>query len=372
MKRFSQALRKMDWIVLASVLTLTTFGLTAIFSLDRGQELMSYPFVTKQLTAFAIGILCVWLITRLPYTFFKSTSTYMYVGAVLLLIGVLLFGDAIRGTKGWFVVAGYSFQPVEFAKVALLVHLAHFFARNRDHFRTWWFLFGSAVIMAVPVVLTLLQPDAGSAMIMVGMWIVMVFVSGIRRTQFTLFVLLMIGSAFVSWVFLLEPYQKDRIRTFMDPAGDPLGRGYNVTQSIIAVGSGQLFGKGLGFGSQSQLRFLPESRNDFIFAAIAEELGFVGSSVILILFFVVWLRLLLGAQYARDDFSMFVLIGFLSILIFQSLINIGMNMGITPVTGIGLPFVSYGGSSLIAQYMMVGIVLTVLVHTRRRSGHFIG
>ncbi len=372
MKRLTAVFQRFDWVVLASVLTLTIFGLTAIFSLDRGQELASYPFLKKQLVAFGIGVACVWLLTRLPYTFFKSTSTYMYVGAILLLLGVLFFGETIRGTKGWFVVAGYSLQPVEFAKLALLVHLAHFFGRNRDHFRTWWFLFGSAVITAIPVTLTLLQPDAGSALIMIAMWIVMVFVSGIRRMQFTLFVVLVFLFASLSWMFLLEPYQKDRIRTFMDPAGDPLGRGYNVTQSIIAVGSGQFYGKGLGFGSQSQLRFLPESRNDFIFAAIGEELGFVGSSVILFLLFAIWLRLLLGAQYARDDFSMFVLIGFLSILIFQSLINIGMNMGITPVTGIGLPFVSYGGSSLIAQYMMVGIVLTVLVHTRRKTGHLIG
>ncbi len=372
MKPFARTIQKLDWIVLASVLTLTIFGLIAIFSLDRGQELASYPFLTKQLIAFGIGIGCIFLFQRFQYEFFKSTSTYAYIVAIVLLVSVLFFGNTIRGTTGWFVIAGFSLQPVEFAKIALLVHLSHFFARNRDHFRTWWFLFGSFVITAIPVTLTVLQPDAGSAMIMMGMWIVMVFVSGIRRTQFTFFVVAALLAVSMSWVFLFEDYQKDRIRTFMDPAGDPLGRGYNVNQSIIAVGSGQFFGKGLGFGSQSQLRFLPESRNDFIFAAIAEELGFIGSSVILILLFVIWLRLLLGAQHASDDFGMFVLVGFLSILMIQTLVNVGMNMGITPVTGIGLPFVSYGGSSLIAQYMMVGVVLTVLLHTRRKMGHVIG
>lgn len=372
MVSFLQRLRMIDWPIVVSVMMLTIFGLTAIFSLDRGQGFEHYPFLTKQFIAFLLGVVMLFLTQRFQFRFYRDISTYVYIGSIVLLIAVLFFGETIRGTQGWFVFGSVSLQPVEFAKVALIIHLAHFFARHRDHFRTWWFLTGSAVILAVPVGLTLLQPDAGSAFTMMCIWAVMVFVSGIRRMQFSLLLGVVFLLAFIAWMFLLAPYQKDRIRTFLDPTGDPLGRGYNVSQSIIAVGSGQLFGRGLGFGSQSQLRFLPESRNDFVFAAIAEELGLFGSTVVLSLLCVIIVRILRKARHVSDDFGGFFLIGCFTLLMVQVAVNVGMNIGLMPVTGIGLPFVSYGGSSLVAQYILIGVALTVVAHAQDQRGHVIG
>lgn len=372
MLTFWERVQQIDWVIVIGVMLLTIFGLTAIFSLDRGQELYEYPFLSKQIFAFLVGLIALSVIQYFQYTFYRDISTYMYIASILLLIAVLFFGETIRGTRGWFVFGPVSLQPVEFAKFALMVHLGHYFSRHRDHFKTWWFLIGSAVLAGIPVVLTLLQPDAGSAFTMFVLWAVLVLVSGIRRVQFSVLMVLGLIVAMIGWSFLLQPYQKDRIASFLDPTGDPLGRGYNVTQSIVAVGSGQLFGRGLGFGSQSQLRFLPESRNDFIFAAISEELGLFGSTIILSLLAMVVFRILYKIRFVPDDYGLFVLIAFVTLVMVQVVVNVGMNIGLMPVTGIGLPFVSYGGSSLLAQYMMVGIVLTILAQSKDRAGYMIG
>ncbi len=353
-------LKHIDWMTFVVVIMLTILGISAIFSLDRGQSLTPYPYLMKQIIAFGIGIAIILFIQQFQYIFFASVSTYVYLVSIALLVAVLFFGETVRGTRGWFMIFGFSLQPVEFAKSALVIHLAHFLSTHRDYARTWWLLFGSFVITSVPVALTLTQPDVGSALMMVATWLVMVLVSGIHRFQFIIGVVMTIIILAVSWLFLLEPYQKDRIHTFFDPTEDRLGRGYNVAQSMIAVGSGQIMGRGLGFGSQSQLRFLPESRNDFIFAALSEELGLVGTTLIILLFFILWMRVLYGTYRVSDDFGMFVLVGFFALTLIQTCVNIGMNIGLMPVTGVGLPFVSYGGSALIAYYVLLGVVLTVL------------
>ncbi len=353
------ALKKVDWLLLTAAILLNSFGLVAIFSLDRGQSSTEYPFFYRQLFAAGIGLLCVFAAFRFQYTLFRSLSTSLYILSLVLLVGVLMFGETIRGTQGWFVVGGFSFQPVEFAKIALTLHLAHFFARNRDHFRTWWPFIGSGIIVSLPVLLTVLQPDAGSALMMCALWLVMILVAGVRRVHVLSFVIAGTIFSLVAWFFLLADFQKDRIRTFFDPTGDPLGRGYNVAQSIIAVGSGGMWGKGLGYGSQSQLRFLPEARTDFIFAAIGEELGFVGVATMIILLGLIWYRVLHIAHHAVDDFGLFVVVGFFTLSLVQTMVNVGMNIGLLPVTGIVFPFVSYGGSALLFVYVLLGIVLLI-------------
>lgn len=361
---FLSSYKKIDWLLFSAVLFLNLFGLAAIFSLDRGQGLVAYPFLKKQLIAVAIGIFLVAITMRIQYTLFRSVSTILYIASLVLLIGVLIFGHTIRGTRGWFVVGGFSFQPVEFAKVALIIHLAHFFARYRDHFRTWWSLVGSGIIVLIPVTLVLFQPDAGSALLLIATWIVMLLVAGVRRVHVTFFTMVSIIFVIVAWFFLFAPYQKDRIRTFFDPTGDPLGRGYNVSQSIIAVGSGGIAGKGLGAGSQSQLRFLPEARTDFIFASLGEELGFIGVGTILTLLAIIWYRIMILTRTTPDDFGIFMVMGFLTVHTLQSFINIGMNIGVLPVTGIVLPFVSYGGSAIIFTYFLLGIILSISSSSR--------
>lgn len=363
--------RGADTILFACAFLITCFGLAGIFSLDKGQALAGLPFFTRQLMAFGIGLLLFFIFSRFEYRLFQFISSTWYVLGIAFMILVLFFGQTIRGTTGWFIIAGFSFQPVEFMKAALIVHLAHFFSRNRDHFKTAWVIVGSGILTAVPVLLTLFQPDAGSALLMIGTWFIMLLVSGVRRVHVVSGAVIALVAIAISWQFLLVEYQKERIRTFFDPTHDVRGSGYNVRQAIIAVGSGQFFGKGLGYGSQSQLRFLPEARTDFMFASLSEELGFFGVGILLLLCGTMQIRMIRIAQGSHDDFGVFVIFGYVSLLMFQTLINGGMNMGILPVTGIVFPLVSYGGSALIAQWLLLSVVLQVS-RASIHKGHDIG
>lgn len=356
-----------DWVLFGAIFFITAFGAAAIFSLEWSVGQKADSFLIRQLIAWGLGIFACILITRFQSSLFEWLSASLYIFSLALLVAVLFFGETIRGTQGWFQFSGVSFQPVEFAKVVLIIHCAHFLSKNRDHFRTWWPLLGSAVIVGIPVFLTLLQPDAGSALIMCMIWFVMVVISGIRRVHVAVFGVCISIFAVLSWVFLLADYQKDRLRTFFDPGGEPLGRGYNVSQSIIAVGSGGMWGKGLGYGSQSHLRFLPEAHTDFIFAVIAEELGFFGVIILLALSGVAWMRIIRIASHATNDFGVFLAFGFLTFFVIQTMINIGMNVGIVPVTGIVLPFVSFGGSALLMSYICVGLCVRIGIESRQKS-----
>jgi len=261
-------------------------------------------------------------------------------------------------------VAGFSFQPIEFMKFALAVQLARYFGEHARRRFGWREIFGSGFLVAVPVVLTMMQPDAGSAMLLIGMWVLVMFFAGIKLHHVA--ILAGVGSlvGIFSWFFVLVDYQKNRILTFIDPASDPLDTGYNVTQAKIAIGSGQLFGRGLGFGSQSQLQFLPESQTDFIFAVIAEELGFFGVVVILSTFALILWRLMKMSSSAQDNFTAFLAAAFFSIVLVQMTVNIGVNLSLLPATGISLPYVSYGGSALLIYLLIIGVAESVAVRSR--------
>ncbi len=221
----------------------------------------------------------------------------------------------------------------------------------------------SAGITLVPVVLVLFQPDLGSALLLLGMWGAVVLFAGIKKRYLLALAVCAAAAGWLAWTVLFADYQRARILTFLDPSTDPLGQGYNVTQAIIAVGSGGLFGRGLGFGSQSQLKFLPESQTDFIFAVIAEELGFIGVSLVIGAFFMLFFRLERLAARTEDDFTSFLLLAIGSVLFLQFCVNAGMNLGLLPVTGVGLPLVSYGGSSLIFTLLMLGVAESVAIRS---------
>jgi len=288
-------------------------------------------------------------------SFYESTARISYLVAFLSLVAVLFFGETIRGTTGWFRIFGFSFQPAEFAKIALVMFLAWRIERQARRFGTWHFVASTLFVTLGLAGLIMLQPDLGSALILLATWFALLVLTGTKKRY--IFGLIGIGIfvALVSWVALLKPYQQERIMTFVDPARDPLGSGYNVTQSIIAVGSGQVFGRGLGFGSQSQLHFLPEAQTDFIFSVIGEELGFVGVSIVLVLYLILLIRLVRIAYACRSDFCAYVVLGVASIFLFHIIINIGATVGMLPVTGVTLPFLSYGGSSLIINFLLIGI-----------------
>ncbi len=351
--------RSFDWPLFLAVFFLISFGLMAIYSVDlsRGSELFYFK---KQLISLSIGMVLLFSASLTQYTFFRSYAKWIYVLSILSLVGVLILGQNIRGTKGWFVFAGFSFQPVELAKIGTILMLAYFISNFGRQFEKYKFFFGSLFLTLVPIFFVMGQPDLGSAILIGSIWFILMFVTGARKTLIISFVLLMIIGAVFSWLFLFKDYQKDRILNFIDPGRDPLGSGYNVTQSTIAVGSGGFFGRGLGFGSQSQLRFLPETQTDFVFSVIAEELGFLGVSVLLVLFAIIFWRLLSLASKTNNDFIALTVSGTAALFFTQFFINIGANVGLLPVTGVTLPFVSSGGSSLMMNLLLVGIVQSMV------------
>ena len=358
--------KKFDWVLFGSGAILSAFGLAAIYSTSLGTQGVGGDFVNfwKQAVFVAVGIFLALAIPAFNYRQLAGLSRLLYVVAIALLVAVLLFGQTIRGARSWFGFGGFGVQPVEIVKIILIVYLAKFFSDYARHPGGLKQIVGSGSSLAGVLLLVLLQPDFGSAFLLLAMWGSLLLISGIRRSHLMLIALLFVATALLSWAFLLKPYQKDRISVFWDPASDPSGKGYNVTQSIIAIGSGGLMGKGLGFGSQSQLRFLPERQTDFIFAVLAEELGFFGVLFITGLFGVFFYRGYRLAVRSRDDFTMFLVLGLTVSIAVEVFVNIGGNLRLLPVTGVTLPFVSYGGSSILAKYAMIGILESVAV---RRS-----
>lgn len=364
--KVSRNLRAFDWVVFSAVLILSMVGLAAIYSVDlsRGEGLDFFP---TQAMALILGITAVFIISNIHVSFFESYSRLMYVLALILLIAVLVFGVTIRGTTGWFRIFGFSFQPAEFAKLALIVFLGWRIARQARQFDRWQFVAATGFMTALFAGLIIMQPDLGSAIILTGIWFGLILLSGTKKR----YIFALVGSALliaiISWFFLLKDYQKDRLLTFINPGHDPLGAGYNVTQSIIAVGSGQMLGRGLGFGSQSQLHFLPEAQTDFIFSVIGEELGFIGVNILLIVYTVLLWRLVHIAKNCTNDFSAYTVLGVALLFLFQMVVNIGAAIGLLPVTGVTLPFVSYGGSSILINMLLIGIVESIAVSGTRSA-----
>jgi len=278
-----------------------------------------------------------------------------------LLILVLLFGDKTSGSAGWFNFGAFSFQPVEVAKIALILVLAKYLSSR--HLEIWQFrhLVVSGLFTFVPFSLVAIQPDLGGAMIFGVIWLGLVAISGIRIKQVVLLVVLFLIIAGFAWSFLLHPYQQSRILSFFNPEEDLLGSGYNREQALIAIGSGRIFGKGLGWGSQTHLRFLPLSKTDFIFASLAESLGLVGVSILLICFVIIFQRLIMWANIFSYNFCKLFTIGFTIKLLIEAFINIGMNLGLLPIIGIALPFVSMGGSHLLAEFIGLGMINSMIL-----------
>lgn len=352
--------RKIDWALTMSVIFLAFFGLAAIYSVALGQGLGEFFNFQKQIIWLVIGLILILFFANFDYHYWRQLGWWGYGLSLILLILVLTpLGSTIRGTQGWFDLGFFSFQPVELMKFFLIIVLADIYGRHARLINQFSYLIFVGLITFFPFVLVMLQPDFGSAMVLFFIWLVSFFLVTKNKWQILLIITLIISIFALSWFFIFQDFQKYRIKTFLDPSLDPMGRGYNVRQSIIAVGAGRFFGRGLGFGSQSQLKFIPESQTDFIFAVIAEELGFIGVIFILGFFFLIFYRLYWIAIRAPDDFGLFFILLFAILIFIHAFINIGMNIGLLPVTGISLPFVSYGGSFLIVLMMAVGLVLNI-------------
>jgi rod shape determining protein RodA len=352
--------RSFDWQLFIGVTLLVLIGLAAIYSVDlsRGSDLFYFK---KQLLALGIGLAFLFAASVSQHTLWRYLAKWWYLLSMLLMGAVLIFGKTIHGTKGWFSLASFSFQPVEIAKASLILMMAYIISRFGRRFERPLFFFGTGFIVFCALILTMLQPDLGSAALLGVIWFGMMWVVGARRLYLVSLVFCVAFLAIVGWFFFLKDYQKDRLANFINPGREPLKSGYNVTQSIIAIGAGKLFGRGLGFGSQSQLRFLPEAQTDFIFSVVGEELGLAGVLAILILFAFVFWRIILMVGKSNDDFVAATGTGVLILFFGQLFTNVGANLGLLPVTGVTLPFISYGGSSLVVNLLLIGILESMMV-----------
>lgn len=361
--RFS-FIKKYDWVLFSVILLLLSFGLATLYSIALGQGGIDLVNFNKQLLFILVGIASSIVVSMYSPRNLSNTSKYLYFVGIFILILVLIVGKEIRGTKGWFYFGGISLQPVEFVKIFLIAYLARYFSQQRVKLNPLRHLVASGASTAVLIFLVLMQPDFGSALILFLIWASMIAITGFKFRHIMIIVLILIMIFLSGWLFFFKDYQKQRILTFVNPSENSLDQAYNITQAKIAIGSGGLFGRGLGLGSQSQLKFLPEAQNDFIFAVIAEELGFLGVCLILLFFIIFYFRLLMAIKKLNNDFEIYLVLGIGALIFIEMFINIGMNIGLMPVIGISLPFLSYGGSSIVSTLILIGLAQGVIASAK--------
>ncbi len=398
--------KSIDWSVLLSIAVLVCFGLLAIYSASNGIGNLANFY--KQTVWMVISVLAVVVVFFLPLRSFQDFAYVAYGLSIVALIAVLIFARKIAGNAAWLQIGGASFQPSELAKITTILALARFLSNKDNDIRQLKNFVIAIAIVLLPCVLVLLQPDTGTALTYLTFIVPMIVVAGFdfyyilllgaplacallgfislmgfivlevlivgmmvllrRDFAWSLASLLMgAGAGIASNMYaekLLKPHQLKRIRAFLDPMSDPQGAGYNALQAKIAIGSGGLWGKGFLQGTQTQLRFIPAQWTDFIFCVIGEEFGFLGTSIVVGAYLLLTLRLIRLAEKIKNRFAILVLTGFVSLMLGHVIVNIGMTIGLMPVVGIPLPFLSYGGSSLLANMIAVGIVLNFYKHRR--------
>lgn len=342
-----------------TVFLLLGIGLVSLYSISLSSgEGSSAGIFGRQLIFSLLGVVVMFFFAFSNYNYLRSYSTFIFFATVFALVLVAFWGTTVRGTSGWLGIGFLRVQPVEIAKLALIIFLASFISRKKMEIGEGGRILASMILSSFMIFFVLWQPDFGSAMVLAVIWAGMIVFSGLSKKFFLTLVVVSMLAAVITWMFL-APYQKERLMNLVKPDIDPQGSGYNVIQSMVAVGSGGIFGKGIGHGTQSQLNFLPEKHNDFIFAAIMEELGLAGGLLVIALFLVLFFRIRSVAREAPDNFGYLLVSGIMLMFFVQVAVNIGMNIGIVPVTGISLPLLSYGGSFLVSVFAALGIVLNV-------------
>lgn len=364
-------IRQFDYPLFIAVFLLSLIGI-AVLKSAIGETGVSREWL-KQVICLMIGIIIAFVTCAIDYKDFKTLGIILYVGSVALLVLVLLIGDEVNGSKSWLTVPLIGrFQPSEVAKVAFALVLPVFLERLKEGQHIGKNVAKLLIYMAIPIALILCQPDAGTALVFVFAFFVMIFIYGIPYRYIFITVGAMVASTPLLWLFVMPVHMKQRILTFLMPNTELQGSGWQVYRSKMTIGSGQLYGKGLFHGLQTQNSSslassysVPERQNDFIFSVIGEELGFVGSMLVLLLVFFILFRCLYIARNSRDEYGKFAVIGITAMLGFHFIENIGMNIGVLPVTGIPLPFVSQGGSALITNYISLGVMLSVSMRRKR-------
>ncbi len=351
-----------DWLLLLALVPIVGAGL---LTMDSFVEADNY-FFSRQLLWVAIAAAIFFLFSIVDWRFLKRTDVLLALFSFSMAFLLLLFvaGYVAQGAQSWFRLGSFSLQPSDPIKILVVLILAKYFSRRHIEIAHIRHILVSGFYALVPFILVFFQPDFGSAVVIFCIWLGMIMVSGVSKKHLALVFFMGVFSFILLWSFVFADYQKQRVLTFLNPLTDLQGAGYNARQSVIAVGSGELLGRGVGFGTQSRLQFLPEYETDFIFAAFAEEWGFVGVAILLALFlFVVW-RIIPMALRGASNFEMFFGAGFAILIVSHVVINIGMNIGILPVTGIPLPFMSYGGSHLVTEFAGLGILMGMRRYAR--------
>ncbi len=360
-----QSLKNLDWRLIIITLLLITMGLLSIYGISNRQ---GSDIFKRQLIYVFLGIALMLIFASLDYRIFRDSNFILlglyFLGFALLAV-VLVIGREIRGVSSWLKIGKLGFEPVEFMKLIVILILAKYFSLRHIEVYRLRHLIISGLYIILPVILLLLQPELGYVLIITLVWLAIIVVAGIRFRQLLLLALIGIILFSAGWLFVLKDYQKDRIVSFLNPSSDPLGRGYHVVQSVIAIGSGKFFGRGLGQGTQSQLHFLPEQHTDFIFATIAEEWGFFGSIFVLALYGILFYKIIKISLGSTNNFARLVSCGIATMFLVQTIVNIGMNMGLLPIIGIPLPFLSYGGSSMIMSFVNLGIIQSIIIRNKK-------
>ena len=367
MKR--KILKNIEWSILVCTVLLIAIGLVALTSATKNSN---YEELKKQIMWIAISIPVLIVVIFIDYDIFTKMSPVLY-GIILILLVAVLFTEPINGATSWFNIGPFTFQPAEFAKVIVILFLAWVITKlqqkGKDEINRILKLGLILIAFAVPVVLIIKQPDYGTALAFVMALIFILFTAGIRKRYIIAAMLLIVILVPTLYLFVLPEHAKTRIDVFINPDLDPRGSGYNIIQSKLAIGSGQLLGMGVFKGNQTQLGFLYPKTTDFIFSLIGEEMGFIVAAAIVFLYVVLITKAVYVAKTAKDYLGSYIAIGIAGIFFFHMLENIGMTMGLLPITGIPLPFVSYGGSSLLSNFIMIGLLLNI--SGRRQKAIFV-
>jgi rod shape determining protein RodA len=349
--------RQFDPVMFFCMLALIGLGVLMIYSATF--QTASGELYMRQLQWFAVAMILFFILLNIDYHHMAEASLPLYIGSLVLLVAVLFFGRRISGAKSWFSLGYFNFQPSEIAKIATILFLAKYLSDETRMFLVLRDFIQAGMIMAVPMFLIMMQPDMGTTLTFLPPLILLMFLAGMRYKWILLAIAGGTAVLPLCWLFL-KPYQKDRILTFIDPTKDPLGAGYQIIQSKIAVGSGKLLGKGLlSKQTQAYLDYIPEKHTDFVFSVLAEDFGLLGVTIALALYFVLMARMLSTAKQARDRVGVFIVMGLFSVFFFHFIINVGMIVGLMPITGLPLPLMSYGGSSLLSTICAIAIIMNI-------------
>ncbi len=361
--------KNFEWGILICTIILLAIGLVALFSATQNSD---YEEFKKQIMWIGISIPVIVVVILVDYEILAKISPVIY-GLSLISLVAVLFTEPINGATSWFNIGPFSFQPAEFAKIAVVLFMANVIVKlqqkGRDEINRFWKLGIILATVGVPTLLIIKQPDYGTALAFLVALIFMLYVAGINKKYIITAVLLVVILVPLAYFFILPDHAKARIDVYLNPNLDPRGDGYNIIQSKLAIGAGQIFGMGLFKGNQTQLGYLYPKTTDFIFAVISEEMGFVVAGAIIVLYVILITKSIQVAKTAKDDLGSYIATGIVGIFFFHMLENIGMTMGLLPITGIPLPFVSYGGSSMLTNLTLIAILLNI--STRRKKAMFI-